>query len=173
MSYRSVLMAAALLVLGACASIIHESNQNVVINSNPQGAKLVIDGRTFITPASVSLKGKPEYYFTLEKDGYKMANGKVDGNFRVWSSVVGNIFNLSGILGFAVDYWGTQSAFELQKDNIVTLEPLQPLPVALPEATTQPATTLTQPVPQPPAPLLQPLPLAPAGTTPAPAPTLR
>lgn len=111
------------LLLQGCATIIHEKKQNVTINTVPAGANLNIDGRNFITPATVPLSGKSEYYFTVAKPGYKSTSGKVDSHFRVWSSVVGNIFNLSGLIGFAVDTWGTGNAFELEKDNTVTLQP--------------------------------------------------
>ena len=169
MSFKSALAITAMLLVGACSSIVHESQQTITINTNPQGALLKIDGRAFTTPAAVMLKGKPEYYFTVEKPGYKMAAGKVDGNFRVMSTVVGNIFNLSGILGFAVDYWGTQTAFELQKDNTITMEPM-PLPPMDPAAplVTAPGATLSPT----PGLLLQPLPGEPVGMQPmlAPAP---
>ncbi len=147
---KKLVLVMACMALSACSTIVHEKNQYVNITSNPPGATLKIDGRSFVTPASVSLKGKSEYYFTLEKEGYKTASGKVDGDFRIWSAVIGNIFNLTGVLGFAVDFWGTETAYELHKDNTVTLEPL---PAAVMEI--QP--TLQQPLvpaaPVPPAPV--------------------
>lgn len=126
-----LLMTVVLLALSGCSTVVHEQSQNVSISSNPPGATVVIDNRRFLTPATVPLKGKPEYYFTVEKPGYKTASGKVDSEFRVFSSVVGNIFNLTGIVGFAVDYWGTGTAFELQKNNTITLEPLAVAPAAI------------------------------------------
>jgi len=110
--------------MSACSTIVHEKEQQVIIRSNPSEAILKIDNRTFTTPAAVPLKGKSEYYFTIDKPGYKQAQGKVDGDFRIWSTVVGNIFNLTGFIGFAVDFWGTETAYEMKKDNTVTLEPL-------------------------------------------------
>lgn len=124
MSYKSVLMVAALLVLGACASLFNETTQNVTINSIPVGATVMIDGRSFTTPATVSLKGKSEYFFTVEKQGYKPSSGKVDEQFRVWTAATGN--------------------------NEIMLEPL-PLPPATLEPVPQPPAPLLQPLPLAPA----------------------
>lgn len=124
------------LALTACATIIHEKKQKVTINTVPAGATLTIDGSSYLTPATVALTGKSEYYFNITKPGYEPATGKVDSEFRVWSSVVGNIFNLTGIIGFAVDMWGTGNAYELQKDNTVSLTAL---PVSTMYPSVQPA----------------------------------
>ena len=112
-----------LIALSACASVIHESNQSVAIISNPPGATLKIDGQVFTTPAVVKLKGKSEYFFTLEKNGYKTTGGKVDSNFRVWSVVLGNIVNFTGLVGIGVDVWGTGAAYELTPNNTITMQP--------------------------------------------------
>jgi len=138
----------ALLAVGGCASVIHESKQSVTIKSEPPGATLTIDNRTFTTPAIVALKGKSEYPFTLTAQGYKPAIGKVDSEFRVWSVVLGNIVNLTGLIGVGVDVWGTGAAYELQKDNTITLEPD---PAAVPVSSALPGVPVAvpQPVPAP------------------------
>lgn len=146
MRFRSaVALFLPLLVLAGCAGLLDPQLQNVTINSNPQGAVVKIDERSFATPATIPLKGNSEYYFTVEKAGYKPVAGKVDRHFRVWYSV----------------------------DNTVTLEALpvppvaavQPAPPYSAPAAVTPAPLL--PVPQP---LLQPLPGTPAMAHPVPAP---
>jgi hypothetical protein len=149
--FSSVAVILAVLALSACSTIVHDKYQQVTISSNPPGATLRIDNQTFMTPATVPLKGRSEYFFTIEKPGYQTASGKVDGDFRIWSSVIGNIFNLTGVIGFAVDFWGTETAYELRKDNLITL---QPLPVGMPLG--QPA------MPQPLAPASPPTYITPA-----------
>jgi hypothetical protein len=109
--------------LSGCASVMNSSKQNVTIKTNPSDASLMIDGRTLTTPAVVTLKGKSDYPFTITKAGYKPAQGKVDGDFRIWSVVLGNIVNFTGFLGAAVDVWGTGAAYELEKDQTITLIP--------------------------------------------------
>lgn len=156
-------------LLTACATVIHEKKQKVTINSVPEGATLTIDGKIYLTPATVPLNGKSEYYFTLTKPGYQPATGKVDGEFRIWSSVVGNIFNLTGVIGLAVDLWGSGNAFELEKDNTVTLIPLPPTAEApiYPATPTAAGWTAAPVAPAPQAPMAQP---TPAYAVPAPAP---
>jgi hypothetical protein len=145
--FSSVAVILAVLALSACSTVVHDKYQQVNITSNPPGATLKIDGRSFVTPATVLLKGKSEHFFTLEKAGYKTTGGKVDGDFRIWSAVIGNIFNFTGVIGFAVDFWGTETAFELQKDNSVTLEPL-PMMNASPYDGVPPAAPGMVPQPQ-------------------------
>lgn len=163
MQLKKVIGLVFLVVVTACATIVHDEEQPVNINSNPPGATLTIDNRTFVTPARIMLKGKSEYYFTLQAPGYQTANGKVDGKFRIWASVVGNIFNLTGLLGFAVDYWGTGTAYELQKDNTVTLQPLQP-PAASIAPMTQPYYPSAYPATPPVAPAYSGTAASPTGT---------
>lgn len=142
MSLKSIGIAVALLVVSGCA-YIEGAQQNVTINSNPQGAIVRIDDRSFSTPATIPLlKGGNDYYFTVEKQGYKPIAGKVDRNFRVWYAIDGTI---------------TMEALPVPPASAV-----QPVPGAM-----APSYMQIAPAPQP---LLQPLPGAPVMTQPVPVP---
>ncbi len=60
---------------------------------------------TYTTPTIVSLKGKSSYIVTVEKACYKSNSASINGEPRILAGVVGNIFNLTGIAGMAVDYF--------------------------------------------------------------------
>jgi hypothetical protein len=114
---KSVVVFAAACVMTGCASIMNDGKQKVAIKTVPEGAEVVVDGRTVVTPAIVELKGKSEYYISANKKGYKSATGKVEGDVRIGSGVIGNIFNFSGFIGMAVDFWGTGAGWRMQ-DNV-------------------------------------------------------
>lgn len=103
----------------SCASITGPGNQQVKIETTPPGAEIIVDGQTQVSPALVTLKGKSDYTVMARKDGYRDAYGKINGEPRILAGVVGNIFNLTGIIGMAVDFLGTGAAYKL--DNNVSL----------------------------------------------------
>jgi len=108
--------------LSACASITSNSVQPVTINSNPQGAKASVGGNTVTTPAVVDLKGKSAYFVTASKDGYITGNNVIESEVRFLPAVIGNIFNLTGVIGMAVDFFGTGAAYKLDNEVTVNLD---------------------------------------------------
>ena len=107
--------------LTGCASICNDSRQAVTIKSDPSGAEVLIDGQTVVTPAVVQLKGPSEYYLTANLKGYKPGTAKLNGDARIGSAIVGNIFNFSGIIGMAVDFYGTGAGWKLDPEVTVNL----------------------------------------------------
>lgn len=101
----------------ACASVTGPGKQTVQINSVPEGAEVFVDGRTVTTPAVVTLKGKSEYYVKATKPGYQETSEKIDSQFRVLPVVLGNIANLTGLVGIGVDVLGTGAAYDMD-DNL-------------------------------------------------------
>lgn len=66
-----LLAPAALLTLGSCATIISGTSQAVTIDSNVQGATVVIDGSSVgTTPYSGKVRRRRETVGMLRKDGY-------------------------------------------------------------------------------------------------------
>ena len=108
--------------LVGCASICNDSRQPVSIKSNPSGAEVVVDGQTVVTPAVVQLKGKSEYFLTANLKGYKTGTGKIDSDVRIGSGVVGNIFNFTGIVCMAVDFFGTGAGWKLDPEVTINLQ---------------------------------------------------
>ncbi len=109
------------LILSNCASILGYSNQNVTIKSEPSGAEVTVDGMVVITPATIQLKGKREYYISASKKGYRTTPGKINGEVRIASGIVGNIFNLSGIIGLGTDFFLTGAGYKLNNNVNITL----------------------------------------------------
>ena len=55
-------------ILTNCATLMHGTNQRVFIDSNPRGAKIIVDGReSWITPSSVELKRGEDHVVELKK----------------------------------------------------------------------------------------------------------
>jgi len=118
----SSLLTISVVILTNCASIVGPTHQQVKVDSQPQGAQVFIGGKTVTTPAVVELKGKSEYYVTANKDGYKPASDVLNGEVRILPAVVGNIFNLTGAIGMAVDFFGTGAAYKLDESVNVKLQ---------------------------------------------------
>lgn len=95
-----------ILFLSSCATLTGPSIQDVKITTTPPGAEIFVDGRSYETPAIVSLKGKDSYNVTASKNGYKDSYGIIRGEPRIMAGIVGNVFNFTGIIGMAIDYVG-------------------------------------------------------------------
>lgn len=94
------------LFLSSCATLTGPSIQDVKITTTPPGGEVYVDGRNYETPAIISLKGKDSYNVTASKDGYRDSYGIIRGEPRIMAGIVGNVFNLTGIIGMAIDYVG-------------------------------------------------------------------
>jgi PEGA domain len=120
---KKILFTAALVtLLASCATITGQGNQAVKINTTPQGADVIIDGQRSTTPAVVTLKGASGYPIIAKKEGFKDGYGKVNGDVRILPAIVGNIFNLTGIIGMAVDFFATGAAYKLDQEVNIDLK---------------------------------------------------
>ena len=154
-------LAAACVLLSACATITRGTNQNFVVESSPNEANVRLStGQTCITPCTLRMKRKSEFAVTISKDGYQTQEAKVHGVVKGGGAagMAGNVI-FGGLIGAGVD---------ARNGSMMNLTP-NPLQVTL-----LPAVAATSAVPQPPAAPLKvlsvtPGPEAPAGTAPAPA----
>jgi hypothetical protein len=110
----------AILVLAACASIIHGSRQQVSISSTPSNARVTVNGQPQgATPVVVRLKRKDLHTVRLELEGYQPVEiplrRKVSG--WVWGNIV-----FGGLIGLAVDA-GTGAMYKLTPEQVVTTLP--------------------------------------------------
>lgn len=117
-----VILLGYVLFLSGCATLVNSGSQYVNINSDPKGASVYIEGKTYITPTKVFLKrGLPmkEYQLLFEKQGYKPAYAKIEQTISGWVWL--NILN--GLIpGMTIDFI-TGGAFNLiPVDITVTLE---------------------------------------------------
>ena len=60
-----------LMCVGTGCATIRGDKQKLMIETDPAGANLVVDGQKFTTPAEVVLKRKDAHRITVEKDGYR------------------------------------------------------------------------------------------------------
>lgn len=97
----------ALVLLSACASVVEGTNQEIVVNTNPQGAACVLNrqdiaiGSVPVTPGAVTIKKtKHDITIVCNKDGFHEATyfNKSD----VAGATVGNVI-LGGGVGWAID----------------------------------------------------------------------
>ncbi len=76
--FKNILLIATLCVLSSCAFLMNGKNVDVTINSNPAGADIVIDGKSYgRTPATLNLEPK-NYIVVLTKEGYGSAQLKLE-----------------------------------------------------------------------------------------------
>lgn len=119
----------ALAVLGgACSSIVHSGNRNIIVNSNPTGAKVTVfkNGTTEAvhsgtTPITLSLDPRGGYFkgqaYTLkfELTGYKPTDVEIRPEMSGW--FFGNIL-FGGLIGMIVVDPLTGSMWNLTPDKI-------------------------------------------------------
>lgn len=94
------LLAIIVLFNTGCATLISGTHERIYFNTQPEGAKVVINGVTEgTTPANIKVKKKVSTTFvTFKKEGYKdekiILEKKLDLIYY---------FNIIGIVGFAID----------------------------------------------------------------------
>jgi hypothetical protein len=76
----------ALSLTTGCATVVRGDKQKVIFESEPQGAKLIVDGKAYTTPASVVFKrkekkGAPPHEITVSKDGFQTITFKFESHW--------------------------------------------------------------------------------------------
>lgn len=107
-----------------CGAIIHGSKQNVMFQTNPDGASVEVYDAMDVsfgsctTPCTLELKRKNEYKVILSKPGYQPAEMVIQKGTSGW--IWGNLL-FGGLIGLVVDLT-SGSAYKLKNDMIeVTL----------------------------------------------------
>ena len=150
-------LAAACVLLSACATITRGTNQNFAIESTPSEAEARLStGQTCVTPCSIRMKRKSDFVVTVSKEGYQTQEARVHGVVKGGGAagMAGNVI-FGGLIGAGVDA-SNGSLMNLSPNPLkVTLVPVasaeQPAtaPAAAPAAST--ATTAPAPAPADPA----------------------
>jgi len=105
---RSVKLAAIALMavnLGACATIVRGTNQEYVINTNPEGVNIELStGQTCRTPCTLRLPRKHHFTVTAQMDGYETAQAEVRSVMRGGggAALAGNAV-FGGLIGAGID----------------------------------------------------------------------
>jgi hypothetical protein len=131
-------LAAACVLLSACATITRGTHQTYKIESSPSAAKVALStGEDCVTPCTLKLSRKPGFEATFTKDGYQPQTIKVRSILQGGGAAAGagNLL-LGGVIGGLVD--GSNGSL-----NSLTPNPLKVTLVPVSSAQ-QPAATDTQ-----------------------------
>ncbi len=111
---------ACFLVILGCATIVTGDKQTVTIDSSPQGAEVLTNGRSLgQTPLTIPLERKKDgYVLVMKKDGYKDNQMHIESSINKW--ILGDLLFW---VGFIVDFV-TDAAWELKPGYVnLKLEP--------------------------------------------------
>jgi hypothetical protein len=140
-------LAAACVLLSACATVTRGTRQTFKIDSTPTEAKVELSiGETCVTPCVLKLKRRPGFTATFTKEGYETQTVKVDSEVH-GGGVVAGAGNLlaGGIIGGIVD--GSNGSLNSLSPNPlqVTLVPVGGAPAAAAAPATTQATAPAEP----------------------------
>jgi hypothetical protein len=133
-------LAAACVLLSACATITRGTNQTFKIESTPSQADARLStGQTCVTPCEIRMKRKSDFVVTVSKQGYQTQEARVHGVVKGGGAagMAGNVI-FGGIIGAGVDA-SNGSMMNLKPNPLqVTLAPVatadQAAPAAAPAA---------------------------------------
>lgn len=115
-----------------CCTIIHGDTQDISVNSQPSGAKVIVRGvHMATTPAVIELKRKESnIVLRFEKEGYEPVEIALKRGTDSW--IAGNII-FGGVIGLIVDF-ANGAAYKLSPENVqVELRELNISPDGLPK----------------------------------------
>ncbi|MBI5197851.1 MAG: PEGA domain-containing protein [Nitrospirae bacterium] len=96
-----LLIAAAIPVLGGCASMIHGTDRVLTVATHPPGAKVKVDGTTVIAPGAAHVVPSRVHTVVAVKEGYRTASRSVKSRFYI-GSILADVL-LTGMVGLVVD----------------------------------------------------------------------
>lgn len=131
---KKLLMFVALIALitstSSCALIFKGDSQGVFINSNPQGAQILVDGNVLgTTPAKISLRTNRSYNITIRLTGRKDQNIVLNnhvGTLWIVLDILGGLFPI--VIDAATGAWYEFDNTQLNVDLTPTLMNNDPLP---------------------------------------------
>jgi hypothetical protein len=98
-------LAAACVLLSACATITRGTNQDFTIESTPSQADAKLStGQTCTTPCTLRMKRKAQFKVTVSKEGYQTQEAEVHGVVKGGGAagMAGNVI-FGGLIGAGVD----------------------------------------------------------------------
>ncbi len=116
------------LFCGGCATVLRGSRQTLTFQTVPSEAQVLVDGKSYTSPAKVSLRRKEVHHIIVSREGYRTLwfamDPEVDG-----VSLVGNIILPGGSVGWVIDQvdGASQTFFKLAKiDMVPSTQPDEP-----------------------------------------------
>lgn len=145
-------VAAASLMLSACATVTRGTSQKFAIESTPSEAEVTLsNGQQCVTPCKLKLKRRPGFTATVKKPGYKTQQITVDSKLAGGGAVAGagNLI-AGGLIGGIVD--GSNGSMNSLTPNplrvtLVAEEGAQPAEAAAPAAEAAPVVASAAPAP--------------------------
>ena len=117
-----------LLLCGGCATLMRGTHQSLKITTDPGGATVQVDGRSYTTPAEVDLPRRQAHQVVISKPGYRTVEFKLDPQWD-GMSLVGNMMLPGGSIGFVTDTanGADKAFFDLARVELVpTTRPSEP-----------------------------------------------
>jgi len=116
------LIITAIIFLSSCGTMMNGSNQKVLIQSDPFGARVIIDDQDYgKTPVDISLPRQKRIVGRLIKDGFEDDGFVIHSNASKWSTWGNFAFmSLASPLFIGVDVL-TGSYWNYEKDEIFIL----------------------------------------------------
>lgn len=107
--------------LYGCATIFVGSKEGIEFNSEPTGAKILVNGSDEgTTPAMIALKRGNEYNIELKKDGYISKSLRVTYSLNTGWLILDIV---CGLIGVVVDgVTGNWNGFDINSYNVVLEE---------------------------------------------------
>ncbi|HXH75807.1 MAG TPA: PEGA domain-containing protein [Bacteriovoracaceae bacterium] len=104
-----------------CGSLFSGTSETVNINSNPEKAKVMINGGYMgLTPLTLSLSRDKDYNILVKKEGYEEASAVLSRKFNAVA-----LLNTIGLLCWVVDFV-TGGLWKFDRNNVgVELEPVK------------------------------------------------
>jgi hypothetical protein len=113
------------LMISGCATILDGSNQTVTINSQPNGAKILINGmQVGVTPLTTQVKRSKTTIIGAKKDGYQEQQVALQTktNTYFWLNI---LFGGGGVFSSTTDYASDAMIEYSPNMYFITLEPIQ------------------------------------------------
>lgn len=104
-----------LMIFTACSTALNTTTQEIEIKSNPEYAKIIIDGKKYgLTPNVVNLERGTNHVVKIELEGYELFETQITRKINFW--FWGNALN-GFIPGMAIDLF-TGAMYELLPSKI-------------------------------------------------------
>jgi PEGA domain len=134
----------ALFLCSSCATLFQGNKEEVMVNSNPAGAQVVVnDGRSGTTPYSIRVGRDDDLQIHVSKIGYSSTD-ITDTSHMEWGYFIADFF-FTGLIGLAID--GLDGAMFYHDQTMVAAHLDALLPVSYPAALTTIPTPIVKPAP--------------------------